>query len=426
MTSIFISGGTEIFSNNIDLLVTTSSTVGVITKGGTRFIHDYLVNNVFAGTGAGNFTMTGTHNSALGYQTLQVNTSGSNNTVIGYQAMSASSSGGNNIAIGSSAGSGITTNSNNIVIGNVGNAVDSGVMRFGTSGTHVKAFISGVTGITPDTADGAPLYIGSAGQFGTVGTPAPPALTATQVAYGSAGNIMTSTTTLEFTAASNTLTIGNPLGGGNGALTIYDTFANTSFTYNASVLNVGSGLPGIGGNITIRNTAGNVGFSFTPLSSTLNLGPAGVGGGLILNNATASYTPATLNYYETVTVVTTISGSWVAKAFTYYITRLGQIVTIYWAAPVADVATVNNVALTVATVVPTRFLPRFDTPFMISVFDTNYSTIAPVVGNLTLYVTGGPAGQLSFLGYGGSGSTGTFSAIGQTVGVMNGSISYSV
>ena len=140
---------------------TTSSSLGVIFKGSSRFIHDYQApgtggSNTFIGINSGNFTMSGTStqasnntgvgyesltslttgffNSALGNQSLYSNTTGArnsafgiyslyssttgnNNSAFGYYSLSQNTTGAQNTALGYFAGNGITTGSNNITIG---------------------------------------------------------------------------------------------------------------------------------------------------------------------------------------------------------------------------------------------------------------------------------------------------------------------
>ena len=105
----FASGGANTFTGtqtiddgNLDLDPSTT-TSGNITKNGTPFLHSYGGNNIFAGTGSGNFTMTGSGNAAIGAQALAANTSGSGNTASGFNALAANTDGFNNTATGNSA-----------------------------------------------------------------------------------------------------------------------------------------------------------------------------------------------------------------------------------------------------------------------------------------------------------------------------------
>ena len=197
---------------------TTSSTVGVVTWGGIRFIHNWGTANTFLGPNAGNFTMTGSgenvgigpnalsanttgaSNTAIGTFALQANTgsnfntavgratllvsTGSSNTAVGAYALDANttgtlniamgqdalgnnSSGSNNIAIGTLSGNNATTGSNNIIIGNAGVAAEGSTTRIGTGGTQTRAFIAGISGVTTG-GTGAAVMIDSNGQLGTI------------------------------------------------------------------------------------------------------------------------------------------------------------------------------------------------------------------------------------------------------------------
>jgi hypothetical protein len=175
--------------------------------------------NVFLGQQAGNTTMTGYNNTAVGLAALlndttgggntaigagalSVNTTANNNTAIGGSALAENTAGaantatggsallhnttGNvnvangaaallnnttgsdNIAIGNSAGSNLTTGNDSIDIGNPGMAGESATIRMGTSGTHTRAFLAGVRGVTTGLNDAVAVMIDSAGQLGTV------------------------------------------------------------------------------------------------------------------------------------------------------------------------------------------------------------------------------------------------------------------
>jgi len=99
-----IGGGLEVdgdarLDGNLALATTTSSSVGVVTVGGSRFLHDYGA-NIFLGSGAGNFTASGTDNIAVGNSAFALLTSGSNNASLGGNAMLALTSGDRNTATG--------------------------------------------------------------------------------------------------------------------------------------------------------------------------------------------------------------------------------------------------------------------------------------------------------------------------------------
>ena len=90
---------------DLNLPVTTASTSGVVTFGGTSFIHEYGTGNTFLGASAGNFSMGGTGNTATGSSALASTSSGGGNTAGGYGSLDANTTGSNNTAVGYSAGS---------------------------------------------------------------------------------------------------------------------------------------------------------------------------------------------------------------------------------------------------------------------------------------------------------------------------------
>jgi galactitol-specific phosphotransferase system IIB component len=122
-------GNVSLFRNmELGGITSSTSTRGVITKGGIRFIHNYQAPgtygfNIFMGVEAGNFTMSGnsiwqaSYNTGIGYRSLYALTSGYNNSALGYGSLIALTTGNSNTAVGLFAGNGITTGSNNTVIG---------------------------------------------------------------------------------------------------------------------------------------------------------------------------------------------------------------------------------------------------------------------------------------------------------------------
>ena len=94
---------------NINLPATTSSTMGVISLGGTPFLHNYPgpgSSNTFIGISAGNMTLSpnpstgAAENTAVGYLTLTSLTQGVANTAVGDSALTANTSGYDNSAFG--------------------------------------------------------------------------------------------------------------------------------------------------------------------------------------------------------------------------------------------------------------------------------------------------------------------------------------
>jgi hypothetical protein len=179
--------------NNLYLPATTFSS-GIIYAGGSPYVFANGSGNFFAGTIAGNLSMSGNFNTGVGYQALYANnggtfntavgelamynngsgannaafgaktlgnnlsgaynvadgvyalwfnSSGSYNTAIGYQALYQNQSAASyNIALGALAGYNILNGSSNIDIGNQGMATDTNILRLGSGQT--QAFIAGV------------------------------------------------------------------------------------------------------------------------------------------------------------------------------------------------------------------------------------------------------------------------------------------
>ena len=162
--------------SNLYLPATTAS-AGIIYGGGSTLVQAYGNNNFFAGSGAGNLTLTGSGNTgvgnhalinnttgvyntasgvnalysnaigagntASGYQALLSNTNGHYNTAIGISALQQKATGSHNIALGDSAGLNQITGDWNIDIGNPGSASEAGTIRIGTPGTHSATYLAG-------------------------------------------------------------------------------------------------------------------------------------------------------------------------------------------------------------------------------------------------------------------------------------------
>ena len=110
---------------------------------------------------------TGFSNTASGRDALLLNTIGNGNTAIGVGALNANTTGSRNTAIGKDAGFLAMTGNDNIYVNNAGVAVESGTIRIGTTPTHTRAFIAGISGVT--TGGGAvQVLVDSNGQLGTI------------------------------------------------------------------------------------------------------------------------------------------------------------------------------------------------------------------------------------------------------------------
>lgn len=122
-------------SGNVDLALTGSATTGVLTKGGTRFFHDFrhptggtvrpTGKNIFLGEVAGNVTMGAdatsaahaSYNIGIGNNTLSALTTGYSNVALGGTALTAATTGYANMAIGYSALATTTNGVHNVAIG---------------------------------------------------------------------------------------------------------------------------------------------------------------------------------------------------------------------------------------------------------------------------------------------------------------------
>jgi Chaperone of endosialidase len=92
------------------------------------------------------------------------------NVAIGAHALERSTLGTDNIAIGWYTGAQVTFGVNNIYIGSGPGTDEIDTMRLG--GTHSRAFIAGIRGITTGANDAVPVVIDSTGQLGTVSSSA--------------------------------------------------------------------------------------------------------------------------------------------------------------------------------------------------------------------------------------------------------------
>jgi hypothetical protein len=112
-------------------------------------------------------TSTGGANTAVGNVALTGNTTGNLNTAVGFSTLNTNLTGSNNTALGYNAGS-LITGSQNIDIGHNGVGTDSGFIRIGTAGTHIRTYIAGIRAVATGLTDAVPVLIDSTGQLGTV------------------------------------------------------------------------------------------------------------------------------------------------------------------------------------------------------------------------------------------------------------------
>ena len=166
---------------NLSLPATTAS-AGIINLGGSPFLHAYGSQDIFAGSGAGNVTMSGYANTAVGYQSLHNNTSGSANTANGEYALFDNTTGFYNTANGvgalnyntsgseNTANGGLALYSNTTGSWNTANGFSA--LNYNTSGSYNTAnganALQDNTGGSYNTANGvAALYSNTSGSENT-------------------------------------------------------------------------------------------------------------------------------------------------------------------------------------------------------------------------------------------------------------------
>jgi len=185
---------------------TTTSADGQITINGTRVFHTYGTDNVFVGSGSGNFTLSGAnYNCGVGTDTLSALTSGDENVAFGYHvldsvqdgsyncgfaqnvltactsgtrnigfgrnALVALTTGNRNVAIGYEAGKNYTsTEDSNLMLYNNGTVGESHVIRIGAQGSgnyqQNKCWIAGIYNTAPTGGSDNVVVIDSTGQLG--------------------------------------------------------------------------------------------------------------------------------------------------------------------------------------------------------------------------------------------------------------------
>ena len=81
-----VAANSLMLNGSLNLPATTAS-AGIIYAGGNPLVHTYGNANFFAGSSAGNLTMSGGHNTGVGYLALNSDTSGYQNTALGWEAL---------------------------------------------------------------------------------------------------------------------------------------------------------------------------------------------------------------------------------------------------------------------------------------------------------------------------------------------------
>jgi hypothetical protein len=233
------SNGLLSLNKNLSLLNTTDSTLGVITKGGYRFIHDFAPagaygNNTFVGINSGNFTMSGdgtysSCNTGVGNSSLQGLTTGRGNTAMGFESLYANTTGSENLAIGLQSLFSNTTGTGNTAVGSI-------------------ALISNTTGNLNTAVGLSSLYSNTTGYQNT--------------AVG-LQSLYANTTGINNTAVGLVALVTNTTGGNNTAMGFSSLYANTTGDANTAVgasslyTNTGIANTALGVSSLYNNTTGN-------------------------------------------------------------------------------------------------------------------------------------------------------------------------
>ncbi len=155
-------------TGNLRLPVSTS-TAGIIKSGADNFLYNLNGTDVFLGKNAGNFTMTGTNNLGIGYQSLATNTSGAENIALGYQSLAVNTSGRDNIAVGRGSLWRNTSGGYNIAIGasslesNTSGSVNVGIGQTAlyVNATGVQNIAIGQSSLMANTSGGRNTALGT-------------------------------------------------------------------------------------------------------------------------------------------------------------------------------------------------------------------------------------------------------------------------
>jgi hypothetical protein len=285
------SNGLFSLNKNLSLLNTADSSLGVITKGGYRFIHDFAPagvpgNNTFVGINSGNFTMSGSgtqssYNTGIGYNSLQSLTTGNYNTAVGLGSLYNNTTGSDNTAIGLGSLYSNTTAIDNTALGygslynnttgNDNTAVGCQSLSSNTTGYHSTAvgrlsLFHNTTGFSNTAVGYGSLQCNTIGNLNTaVGHSSLYSNTTgfsnTAVGYAS---LTSNTTGIDNTAAGDSSLYSNSTGYYNIAVGCKSLFTNTTGCLNAAVggrslfyNTTGSYNTVMGNTSLVNNTTGN-------------------------------------------------------------------------------------------------------------------------------------------------------------------------
>ena len=297
-TGVTLSGNTKTINlgTNGASGSTTNINIGSATTGATNnitFNADATINTIKVGKGGGAIAT----NTAVGFQTLNTNTTGSSNTSIGYQSLNANSTGANNSAIGNFALLVNTTASDNTSVGS--NALRSTTIGGGNTAIGSAAMYGNIDG-TENTAIGATaLNNNSSGARNTaIGSSALYRNTSGvgNVAIGK--ECMVNNTTGSNLVAIGSYVMGNNTTGGSNVAVGFQTLGinstgsgNTAMGNSALYNNNTDYNTAIGFNVfgTQTTGSGNTGIgAFAGANTTTGNNNVAVGNNALVNNTTGS------------------------------------------------------------------------------------------------------------------------------------------
>jgi len=292
----------EIAGGNLALPNTTSGgTAGVVTLGGTPFLHNFGINNTFVGVSAGNMSMTGGSNSAFGDGALQFDTTGSSNSAFGQSALASNTTGLQNSAFGLNALQSNTTGIDNSAFG-------FGALFFSTTGSSNSAF--GEAALENNTTGGNNAAFGiNALIHNTTGSSNSAFGSYSLFANTAGGNnsgfgqnaLFSNTTGISNSAFGFGALNANTTGGSNaafGTFALEFNLANSNSAFGASALNAnttGSQNSAFGFNALTANTtaSNNSAFGFNALNADTTGGSnSAFGEGALRSNTMGNYNSA--------------------------------------------------------------------------------------------------------------------------------------
>ena len=276
----------------ITLLATTSSVGQLQQPAGTRLLHTYGTNNLFLGSTAGNFTLSGAdRNIGIGTNSLLGLTGGDDNISIGFEAGKELTTGTTNSVLGNYAGRAQTTGASNTLIGYYAGGSGNGTASVGINnntyigyqtGYIAAAAIAGADNVAIGyqaklgSAAASTICIGSgAGQgiFGA-GSIAIGYQTLDGTASGAARNtVIGYQAGTNVTTGSSNVSIGYESGitlsyGGNNCYVGYQAGTNSSYTTGGGSYNIGIGTAACQPLTGAAAPSNNIGIGHNALMST--------------------------------------------------------------------------------------------------------------------------------------------------------------